>query len=100
MDLPSPRTGRDDISAVPGAAADSVIVDPSRGYALWVFDAGLACCAVECAAALTRVSGGPPGPAGAGPDSTGPDRAGPDLDSPDSAAAGPADSTCSSWPAR
>ena len=93
VDLPSPRTGRDDISAVPGAAADSVIVDPSRGYALWVFDAGLACCAVECAAALTRVSGGPPGPAGTGPDSTGPDRAGPDragpdVDGPDGAAAG------------
>ena len=24
---------------------------------MWVFDAGLACCAVECAAALSRVSG-------------------------------------------
>ena len=68
VDLPSPRAGRDDISAVPGAAADGVIVDPARGYALWVFDAGLACCAVECAAALTRVSGGAPGPAGTGTD--------------------------------
>lgn len=73
VDLPSPRTGRDDISVVPGAAADGVIVDPHRGYALWVFDAGLACCAVECAAALTRVSGGAPGPAGAGPDRAGRD---------------------------
>ena len=63
VDLPSPRTGRDDISVVPGAAADGVIVDPHRGYALWVFDAGLACCAVECAAALSRVNGSPgPGP--------------------------------------
>ena len=68
VDLPSPRTGRDDISVAPGAAADSVIVDRARGYALWVFDAGLACCAVECAAALTRVSGGAPGRDEAGPD--------------------------------
>ena len=95
VDLPSPRTGRDDISVVPGAAADSVIVDRARGYALWVFDAGLACCAVECAAALTRVSGGGPGwdeagPRGAGPDEAGPDGAGPDGAGPDGAAAGPA----------
>jgi NADH-quinone oxidoreductase subunit B len=47
-----------------GAAADTVVLDTVRGYALWVFDAGLACCAVECAAALSRVSGGP-GPAAA-----------------------------------
>ena len=73
VDLPSPRSGRDELSAIPGAAADGVIVDPHRGYALWVFDAGLACCAVECAAALTRVSGGAPGPAGTGPDGAGPD---------------------------
>ena len=85
VDLPSPRSGRDDISAVPGAAADGVIVDPHRGYALWVFDAGLACCAVECAAALTRVGGGAPGPAGTGPDSAGPDGAGPDTAGPDRA---------------
>ena len=94
VDLPSPRTGRDDISVVPGAAADSVIVDRARGYALWVFDAGLACCAVECAAALTRVSGGAPGRDGAGPDvagpdGAGPDGAGPDGAGPDRAAAGP-----------
>ena len=59
MDLPSPRAGRD-TSAVAGlgtAAADTVVLDTARGYALWVFDAGLACCAVECAAALSRVSG-------------------------------------------
>ncbi|HEX9353003.1 MAG TPA: NADH-quinone oxidoreductase subunit NuoB [Streptosporangiaceae bacterium] len=76
VDLPSPRTGRDDISAVPGAVADGVIVDPARGYTLWVFDAGLACCAVECAAALTRVSHGAPGPQEAGPDEAGRDEVG------------------------
>ena len=48
MDLPSPRAARDI-----GATA----LDTGRGYALWVFDAGLACCAVECAAALRRVGG-------------------------------------------
>jgi NADH-quinone oxidoreductase subunit B len=48
------------------AAADTVVVDTARGYALWVFDAGLACCAVECAAALSRVSGA------AGPDEASP----------------------------
>ncbi len=89
VDLPSPRTGRDDISVVPGAAADSVIVDRARGYALWVFDAGLACCAVECAAALTRVSGGAPGRDGAAPDGAGPEGAEPDGAGPDGAAAGP-----------
>jgi len=41
------------------AAAGTVVLDTARGYALWVFDAGLACCAVECAAALSRVRGGP-----------------------------------------
>ena len=35
----------------------TVVPDTGRGYALWVFDAGLACCAVECAAALSRESG-------------------------------------------
>lgn len=34
------------------------------GWSLWVFDAGLACCAVECAAALRRLPGR--GPAGGG----------------------------------
>jgi NADH-quinone oxidoreductase subunit B len=33
------------------------VLDAGRGYSLWVFDAGLACCAVECAAALSRVGG-------------------------------------------
>jgi len=48
VDLPAPGAARD-ISAT--------VLDTGRGYALWVFDAGLACCAVECAAALSRVSG-------------------------------------------
>ena len=87
VDLPSPRAGRDDISVVPGAAADSVIVDSARGYALWVFDAGLACCAVECAAALTRVSGGAPGRDEAGPHEAGPDGA--EADGAESDGAGP-----------
>jgi NADH-quinone oxidoreductase subunit B len=40
----------------PGWPADPgpVVLDTGRGYSLWVFDAGLACCAVECAAALSR----------------------------------------------
>ncbi len=85
MDLPSPRAARD-IGAAAGtgtpaaasaaagtagagtaaagtAAAGTVVLDTVRGHALWVFDAGLACCAVECAAALSRVSGAAdPGP--------------------------------------
>jgi NADH-quinone oxidoreductase subunit B len=35
-------------------------VDAGGGWSLWVFDAGLACCAVECAAALRRL----PAPSG------------------------------------
>ena len=38
-----------------------MVVDAVRGCVLWICDAGLACCAVEVAAALSRVSG--PGPA-------------------------------------
>ena len=34
------------------------MLDTGRGLALWVFDAGLACCAVECAAALAGLPGG------------------------------------------
>jgi NADH-quinone oxidoreductase subunit B len=73
VDLPAPRAGRDPSAAAGrGTAAagtvvaGTVVVDTARGYALWVFDAGLACCAVECAAALSRVSGG------SGPDEAGP----------------------------
>ena len=49
----------------PGCAAGPgpVVLDTGRGYSLWVFDAGLACCAVECAAALSRVSADAPAPA-------------------------------------
>ncbi len=67
MDLPLPRAGRD-ISATAGfSATDTVVLDTGRGFALWVFDAGLACCAVECAAGLSRVSGeAATGEAGAG----------------------------------
>ncbi|MGE5131435.1 MAG: NADH-quinone oxidoreductase subunit B [Gemmatimonadota bacterium] len=58
VDLPAPRLG-------PAAAAVQP-VDAGR-WRLWVFDAGLACCAVECAAALRRLAAGPqqaPGPDG------------------------------------
>jgi len=56
VDLPLSRPG----SQPGGWPADPVPValDTGRGYALWIFDAGLACCAVECAAALSRVSPG------------------------------------------
>jgi NADH-quinone oxidoreductase subunit B len=48
VDLPAPRR--------PGAGtgAGVVILDTGRGCTLRVFDAGLACCAVEVAAALRR----------------------------------------------
>ena len=64
VDLPPPRAGN--------AAGLPVVVDAGRGCALWICDAGLACCAVEVAAALSRVgpgeaSAGPPGGALAGP---------------------------------
>jgi NADH-quinone oxidoreductase subunit B len=36
-----------------------MVLDTAHGYALWIFDAGLACCAVECAAALARLPGQP-----------------------------------------
>jgi NADH-quinone oxidoreductase subunit B len=80
VDLPSPRAGRD-TSAAAGmgtTAADTVVLDTARGYALWVFDAGLACCAVECAAALSRVGGaaGEAGPDGPPPGSPGSGRPG------------------------
>jgi NADH-quinone oxidoreductase subunit B len=99
VDLPSPRAGRD-TSAAAGmgtTAADTVVLDTARGYALWVFDAGLACCAVECAAALSRVSGaarpdeaGPDGlaPGGSGPGGSGSGSSGPGDEAPGDAAAG------------
>jgi NADH-quinone oxidoreductase subunit B len=57
VDLPLPRAGRDTGAAAGSSATDTVVLDTGRGFALWVFDAGLACCAVECAAGLSRVSG-------------------------------------------
>jgi NADH-quinone oxidoreductase subunit B len=57
VDLPLPRAGRDISAAGGSGASDTVVLDNGRGFALWVFDAGLACCAVECAAGLSRVSG-------------------------------------------
>jgi NADH-quinone oxidoreductase subunit B len=57
VDLPLPRAGRDISAAGGSSASDTVVLDTGRGFALWVFDAGLACCAVECAAGLSRVSG-------------------------------------------
>jgi NADH-quinone oxidoreductase subunit B len=50
VDLPPPRRG--------SAAGLPVVVDAGRGCVLWVFDAGLACCAVEVAAALSRAGAG------------------------------------------
>jgi NADH-quinone oxidoreductase subunit B len=64
------------------AAADTVVLDTARGYALWVFDAGLACCAVECTAALSRVSGA------ARPDAAIPDGLAPGSSGPGSSGSG------------
>jgi NADH-quinone oxidoreductase subunit B len=63
-DLPFPRPWR---RAADQPGAGQVVLDTARGLALWVFDAGLACCAVECAAALARLPGGPPSGAAAAP---------------------------------
>jgi NADH-quinone oxidoreductase subunit B len=94
VDLPSPRAGRD-TSAAAGmgtAAAGTVVLDTARGYALWVFDAGLACCAVECAAALSRVSGAAgadeAGPGDGSPGDGGPGDTGPGDERPGDAASG------------
>ena len=48
-----------DAAVVDAAVADAVVVDPARGCALWICDAGLACCAVEVAAALSRLTSAP-----------------------------------------
>lgn len=53
MDLPPPHAG--------STAGLPVVVDAGRDCALWICDAGLACCAVEVAAALSR--SGADGPA-------------------------------------
>jgi NADH-quinone oxidoreductase subunit B len=51
VDLPLPGAG-----SPPGAGSepDVIVVDAGGAYSLRVFDAGLACCAVEVAAALRR----------------------------------------------
>ena len=51
VDLPLPGAG-----SPPGAGSDPdvIVVDAGGAYSLHVFDAGLACCAVEVAAALRR----------------------------------------------
>ena len=61
MDLPAPRGGS---GPGRGSSPGPHVIDTGRGYSLWVLDAGLACCAVECAAALRRVD--PPGEGGQG----------------------------------
>ncbi len=65
-DLPFPRPWSR-AAGQPGGGAGQVVLDTARGLALWVFDAGLACCAVECAAALARLPGGPPADPAAAP---------------------------------
>jgi NADH-quinone oxidoreductase subunit B len=55
VDLPAPRAGS---GPERGPGSELLAIDTGRGYTLFVLDAGLACCAVECAAALRRV--GPP----------------------------------------
>jgi NADH-quinone oxidoreductase subunit B len=56
-------------------------VDAGGGWSLWIFDAGLACCAVECAAALRRLPAPrPPAPGGQQP--PGPPPSGPVLPRP------------------
>lgn len=66
VDLPLPRAAG--AAAAPGrSAATPAQVDAGGGWSLWVLDAGLACCAVECAAALRRLpSQAPAVPGGAG----------------------------------
>jgi NADH-quinone oxidoreductase subunit B len=48
-ELGLPRVGPPDVAVEPAR----YVVDRGPGYSLWVFDLGLACCAVELAAAAT-----------------------------------------------
>jgi NADH-quinone oxidoreductase subunit B len=66
VDLPAPSAGRPADLPVPVPVPGRVVVDvgAGRGCALWICDAGLACCAVEVAAALSRL--GSPGSGGSG----------------------------------
>ena len=70
VDLPVPRRGGGTAAGEPPAAAIAVPPAPAisaGGFALRVFDAGLACCAVEVSAALRRCAELLP-PGGAGPE--------------------------------
>ncbi|HEY5986094.1 MAG TPA: NADH-quinone oxidoreductase subunit NuoB [Streptosporangiaceae bacterium] len=66
MDLPDPRAGGEAPSrpgAAPWVGAEPLVMTGGR-CSVRVFDAGLACCAVECAAAIrrergARLAGGP-----------------------------------------
>jgi NADH-quinone oxidoreductase subunit B len=84
VDLPAPGRGGGTAAAKPSAGAMAISAGDlsAAGLSLRVFDAGLACCAVEVSAALRRCAellpGGAPGPAGgvspgndAGPGGTG-----------------------------
>jgi NADH-quinone oxidoreductase subunit B len=65
VDLPVPRRGG---GTAPAPAAPAGAISAGE-FSLRVFDAGLACCAVEVSAALRRYAGllpGAPGPDGAG----------------------------------
>ena len=75
VDLPVPRLGGGTQAGVgparpgPGAAPDGAGPAGGRGVSLRVFDAGLACCAVEVSAALRRFAElfPPPDPAAPAP---------------------------------
>jgi len=75
VDLPVPRLGGGTQAGVgparpgPGAAPDGAGPAGGRGVSLRVFDAGLACCAVEVSAALRRFAEffPPPDPAALAP---------------------------------
>src|SRR5258708_36439202 len=63
VDLPVPRRGGGTAAAGPAAAAGAI---PVGEFSLRVFDAGLACCAVEVSAALRRCAELLPGGLGTG----------------------------------
>jgi NADH-quinone oxidoreductase subunit B len=54
VDLPVPRRGGGTVAAASAAPAIPAPAIPAGGFSLRVFDAGLACCAVEVSAALRR----------------------------------------------
>ncbi len=70
VDLPAPGRGGGTAGAKPSAGATAISAGDlsAAGLSLRVFDAGLACCAVEVSAALRRCAellpGGAPDPAG------------------------------------